>query len=98
MLALHDARMQVANGNQPFDTWPEDFTASIPDWRALTELSSEIRRQLEQTDEDYVEKVGRQVLLRMIDYVRRRRDPHSEAGEQGFLRFSVAEEAIMRRL
>lgn len=83
LLALHDARMQAAKERPPFDRWPADLTVSIPDWKSIADLPAGIRRDLQRADEEYVNTAARQVLLRMIDYVRQRRDPNADGWRTG---------------
>lgn len=83
LLALHDARMQAAAGFPPFDSWPEDLTTSIPGWEGLADLPAVVKPRLKRADDDYVNTAARQMLLRMIDYVRHHRDPNSEGWRTG---------------
>jgi hypothetical protein len=83
LLALHDARMQACGGRAPFDRWPDDLAESIPEWESLPHMPAEARRLLQHADDGYVNTAARQVLLRMIDYVRHHRDPNTLGWQTG---------------
>ena len=83
LLALHAARMRAAPSVSDLQTVPGDLVVPIPDWTGKVKLSPEVREQLERADAAYVGGCSRQVLYKVMNHVRKRRDPHSPHWETG---------------
>ncbi len=83
LLALHDERMTIFERRPPFNTWPADFLGPLPDWKGVAGLNSELSSRLVRSDEAYVDTCARQVLLKTLHDVRRKRDPLSRRWKEG---------------